>query len=694
MRSVGVRTWRAVCALAVAGLVLGARPSFPGLWEPTAYDEALEREMVFELQRLDVSVVLHFVRANNAAREGDHRRAARLYGLVERRVPSFSPARRLRLRETLALGWKKSAVDEWRELARSEGSVDDIVSLASYLTRASSDRADGSELLGEAEDWLARVERGNFQSPEAEFVRARIGAARNRWPLVEEAQQNLARAGAGELLTWWVVARVLEDEGEKEFAGRALAIARTAGLSPEIETEANRWYLQWARPRSVERKTIFVWTTHLVRLLVLPLAVFFAVWMALLVTVRGFGARLGRQVDDALVRWEGGGPEPGAALSARWSRKYDRLVRIGASLFWVGLPIAAMLSLGSTVAIGAAILELSSGNALFAALWLVPSATATLLAFGTTVRRWQRPELPPVQFELDLGTADGFRLLLDRTADAARVKRIQRVFLNSGCEFAVARIPTDSGGRPPETVLALPVALLDALDVSDLRAIVAHEYGHLVDWGAGGHFAVRVRDRLEALAAEMVHRRAAGVLNPAWWFVAFYAAAFGRLSLGASRFQELQADRFAAKLCGAEVCISALERSVERDARFDAHADALLADAIERFVVIEGLYEVPLHERSEERERAVRDAIDVSLSAETVTPFDSHPPIGRRLTWLRRMAEDRVGFPRGERDARPAWSMFDHRSAIELRATEQFRQRVELEHEIRLRRPEGVERTA
>ena len=69
--------------------------------------------------------------------------------------------------------------------------------------------------------------------------------------------------------------------------------------------------------------------------------------------------------------------------------------------------------------------------------------------------------------------------------------------------------------------------------------------------------------------------------------------------------------------------------------------------------------EVPLRERSEEREHAVLDVIDESLSAEMVSPFDSHPPIGRRLTWLRRMAEDGVGFPRGERDSRPAWSLFD-----------------------------------
>lgn len=694
MRSVGPRSWRAAFALAISGLCLGAEPSFPGLWEPTAYDEALERELVFELQRLDVSVAMHFVRANNAAREGEHRRAARLYGLVEQRVPSFSPARRLRLRETLALGWKESAVDEWRELVRSEGSVDDIVSLASYLTRASSERADGSELLEEAAGWLAKVGRGNFQAPEAELVRARIGARSNRWSLIEEAQQNLARTGAEEPLTWWVVARVLADEGEKEFAGRALASARAAGLAPELETAANRWYLQSVRPRSVERKTTFVWTRLWLQLLVLPLAALFAVWFALLITVRSFGTRLGRQVDEALVRWEGGGPEPDAALGAEWSRKYDRLVRIGAGLFWAGLPVAAMLSLGATVTIGAAILEVSSGNALFAVIWLVPSSLATLFAFGTTLRRWQQPELPPEPFELDLGTAEGFRHLLAATADAAGVKRIERVFLNSDCEFAVARIPAGPGGERSATVLALAVGLLDALDVSELRAIIAHEYGHLVDWGAGGHFAVRVRDRLESLAAEMIRRRAAGIFNLAWWFVAFFAAAFGRLSLGASRFQELQADRFAAKLCGAEVCISALERAVERDARFAAHAEAVLTDAIERFIVIEGLYEVPLRERSEEREHAVLDAIDESLSAETVSPFDSHPPIGRRLTWLRRMAEDGVGFPRGERDPRPAWSLFDDRSAIELRATEQFRQRIELEQEIRLRRPEAVDRTA
>ena len=83
-------------------------------------------------------------------------------------------------------------------------------------------------------------------------------------------------------------------------------------------------------------------------------------------------------------------------------------------------------------------------------------------------------------------------------------------------------------------------AQLDGMQVGWLRSILAHEYGHFRNQDtAGGTFALAARRSMMSLVIRLAESGTAGWFNPAWWFARAYLAVFLRVSLGASRLQEI-----------------------------------------------------------------------------------------------------------------------------------------------------------
>ena len=84
-----------------------------------------------------------------------------------------------------------------------------------------------------------------------------------------------------------------------------------------------------------------------------------------------------------------------------------------------------------------------------------------------------------------------------------------------------------------------------------LKAVLAHEYGHFVNRDtAGGGLALAVRRAVWQMAESLASGGAARWYNPAWLFVTGFHKLFLRVSQGASRLQEILADRWAALAYG------------------------------------------------------------------------------------------------------------------------------------------------
>jgi Zn-dependent protease with chaperone function len=217
--------------------------------------------------------------------------------------------------------------------------------------------------------------------------------------------------------------------------------------------------------------------------------------------------------------------------------------------------------------------------------------------------------------------------------------------------------------------------------VRELKAILAHEYGHFRNEDtAGGGFALAVRRSILTMAIHLAQKGVASPFNPAWWFVRGFHALFLRVSQGASRLQEVLADRWAAFAYGSDAFARGLTHVVERSIGFDAHMSATLEEAVNGKVPVGNVYAFAPKQAPDAKEVAasVQEAMNRASS-----PYDSHPRPADRIAWAEKVAA--AAPPVSEDDAAEAWTLFASREVIESRMTEVFRTKL-AKNGIELRR--------
>src|SRR4029079_12221765 len=124
---------------------------------------------------------------------------------------------------------------------------------------------------------------------------------------------------------------------------------------------------------------------------------------------------------------------------------------------------------------------------------------------------------------------------------------------------------------------------LEGMRLGPLKAVLAHEYGHLTNRDtAGGGFALAGRRSLHTMAQSLASSGAAAWYNPAWLFLNGFYRVFLRISQGASRLQEVLADRWAVFAYGADAFEAGLRHVIERSVRFDAHVGATINEVVKQ----------------------------------------------------------------------------------------------------------------
>lgn len=182
------------------------------------------------------------------------------------------------------------------------------------------------------------------------------------------------------------------------------------------------------------------------------------------------------------------------------------------------------------------------------------------------------------------------------------------------------------GGR---RIMGLGLALLERLAIPELRAVVAHEFGHY----HGGDTAIApwifktrsaVIRTVEGLDDRPVLRLP---------FVGF-AKVFLRITNAVSRQEEFAADALSAEFAGADVCASALRKVHGSSMAFDSFWST------EVVPVLQAGYRPPVSRgfrdyiTRESIAKAVRDYLEHELSESRHDPYDSHPSLRERLQAL------------------------------------------------------------
>ena len=182
-------------------------------------------------------------------------------------------------------------------------------------------------------------------------------------------------------------------------------------------------------------------------------------------------------------------------------------------------------------------------------------------------------------------------------------------------------------------VLVLGLPLLELLTVDQLRAVLAHEFGHYV--AGDTRVERRVYRTREAVARTVATLKAE---DEDAWFDRIVAAPFGayaslflRITAAVSRRQEYAADALAVRVAGRDAHVGALRRLAAGAPAFDAFWEEELEPALSAGVrppIAEGFRRFLT---TDAVEREVARVLDETLEHSAHDRYDSHPTLRQRL---------------------------------------------------------------
>jgi hypothetical protein len=143
-----------------------------------------------------------------------------------------------------------------------------------------------------------------------------------------------------------------------------------------------------------------------------------------------------------------------------------------------------------------------------------------------------------------------------------------------------------------------------------------------------------------------------------WWNVAFqflriYHFIFRRISRGATRLQEVLADRAAAARYGAQAFEEGLKHVIRKDAEFGFVAKREINESAIAKRALQNLYELPVN-----RHPDIDEATEQTLTRET-TEDDTHPSPTDRFRFTRRIVSQSEPPISGM-----VWDLFTDRAAL------------------------------
>lgn len=620
------------------------------------FDQKAEQQ----LRALDPGAVGLWKQANAARDAEKHADAVRLYSELYARVPKFTHALRRMAHEELELGDSDSAMRHFRMAVDADPTAENLAGLASGLLQKKDAKPDDY-----SQAVTLAIEAEKLQ-PDDLFVLQTLAQAAvmtEDLPLIDRVTAKLEKLAPNESGTHYLRFVSLASAGDFGAARTSLDRARDLGLPAEA-FESALTSLNEAMPLHIRFGK--------------PALGVAGAWFGGFALLLLAGVALSRVAMRAAQQAPAKLAENTSALSGRVRAVYSGVLTLSCFFYYLSIPIVLLLVLG----LGGALIY---G---FFAIGHVPIKLVILVVIVVGVSVWSMikslfirvPDEDPGT-KLDVAAQPRLRKVLDDVAAQIGTRAVDNVYLTPGTDVAVM----ERGKRSRrERCLILGIAALDGLRLLPFKAVLGHEYGHFSNRDtAGGAFALSVRRSMHATAFALAQGGAAAWYNPAWLFVNGFNRVFLRISEGASRLQEVLADRWAVFAYGAAAFEEGLRHVIARSVSFDAHAGATIKEVVDRQLPLANLY---TYTPSAPAARADVDAaVEAAVNAEG-SVYDSHPPAAQRFALAHALPQEAtVTSPD---DDAPAWSLFESPEALQHQMTAQVRANVAANYGVRIVAPE------
>jgi len=637
---------RSACGLLVAVLV-GVGAGAPAFGAGPERDQAQERAYAAELAPVDSKLPEQFLKASRLQQEGQHAEAEAAYRKINEAAPEHAP--------TL---WRLSAID------RLAGRRDDAIAKA-RASVAAGNRWQARSTLADAlmfgggsphdfdeAERLLRDLRDERPGEDTSLQLAMFALQRRNIEGLRAAVADLEKQGSmSPLLSYCQFVLAIHDE-RWTAADQYLTQAVERGFGAQAAAELRADSGLDSHLRAIRGTKAG--------------AVVLAAWLAGLLLIFILGLAMSRQTLAAVERFDGRDRDAFVRTTRRFRSAYGALIKVGAIYYYISVPvvIVAVLALAGAIVYG------------FMMLGRIPIKLVLIVGIVALVSVWSMlrslfmrrgPDEDPGR-PLTEGEAPALWALLREVAARVGTRPVDAVYMTLGTEVAVIERGSvrkrlrDAGKRS----LILGVGALEGMTRQQLRAILAHEYGHFSNRDtAGGDLPNVVQSSLFASMVRIAQGGGATFYNPAWHFVRGFHALFMRITLGASRLREIMADQFAAAAFGGQAFADGLRHIVRRSLEFDHHVDLLANRAQAEARPIASLYAAPAGGQA-----SVQSDVEAKYQErmnDPGSPYDSHPPPGARISWVGRLTVE-TGAPPADA-GEPVWTLFGNREALEREMT-------------------------
>jgi len=276
---------------------------------------------------------------------------------------------------------------------------------------------------------------------------------------------------------------------------------------------------------------------------------------------------------------------------------------------------------------------------------------------------------------LERAEAEGLWRLTEEVAAQVKTRPVDEIRITEGVDLCVYERGSwrEKLRNRAKRVLVVGAAVLPDFRQEDFRCVLAHEYGHFSHRDtAGGDVAMRVQGDIIKFYLAMRAAGLATTFNVAFQFLRAYHFVFRRISRGATRLQEVLADRAAAQIYGAAAFEGGLTHVIRQSVAFEKRANREIKSAIEGARPIQNLYALECSEPAAE-EDGFKKALERKTSED-----DTHPA-----------PRDRFRYVAGLEPKHPApvnglvWELFKDPEAIMREMVEKFEKMVKPHRQAR-----------
>jgi Zn-dependent protease with chaperone function len=227
-------------------------------------------------------------------------------------------------------------------------------------------------------------------------------------------------------------------------------------------------------------------------------------------------------------------------------------------------------------------------------------------------------------------------VLTEEVARRVQTRPVGWIYITPGTEIAVLERggPLRKLSGRGRRCLLLGLGALPGLRREQFESILAHEYGHFSHRDtAGGDLATRVSQSIRQMGFMLSINGLDKWYNPFWLFLNGFSRIFLRITAGASRLQEMLADRYAALAFGVDQFVGGLEHIVRQSLVFSRQVANEVEVAQRDDRTIRNVYTLPPIDDREQIDQLEKTFAEVM--SRDASPYDSHPSPKERVGLLR-----------------------------------------------------------